>query len=262
MSEAKTILIVDDEPHTRQGLQNLLTTWAVGRYDIVIAEDADEALLLLGQNYVQLLITDIRMPEINGLQLVNTLKRLHRQPAVIILSGYSEFNYAQEAIRLGVANYLLKPVKRQKLIEAVELALQLHEKSELANRMKKVVDLTLLQTDDHQVPLPVQVAKEYVRDHLRRSSLSLREVADYIHLNSSYFSVLFKEKTGMTFSEYVTRSRLQQAKNLLMTTQLPIADIAEEVGYQTVKYFMTLFKEHEGLTPSQYRKQMGEKYLT
>ncbi|MNY49749.1 Arabinose operon regulatory protein [compost metagenome] len=81
-------------------------------------------------------------------------------------------------------------------------------------------------------------------------------MASHIHLNPSYFSALFKEQTGFTFSEYVARSRIQKAKELLLQTRLTIADISEQVGYQTSKYFIKLFKEYEGTSPNQYRKQM------
>lgn len=253
----KTILIVDDEPMTRKGLQKTLEVWGAGRYDILVAEDGDEALDMLGQKQVHVLITDIRMPEMSGLQLVKTMRGERYQPVVIVLSGYSEFDYAREALQLGVVNYLLKPVAKQKLIEAVEQALEIEERRQRAEMIEKVVDLRLvdLQAKDRHAPPPIQAAIRYIEDNLRRQ-IGLREVAEHVHLNQSYFSALFKEKTDLTFSEYVTRSRMQYAKHLLVFTDMPVAAVAEEVGYQTVKYFITLFKEYEGMTPSQYRRQI------
>lgn len=84
--------------------------------------------------------------------------------------------------------------------------------------------------------------------------ISLKEVADAVHLNASYFSAMFKEQTSITFSEYLTRKRLQLAKKLLITTDLPIDEVARQAGYQTAKYFIKLFKDSEGVTPSKYRK--------
>lgn len=252
---SKTILIVDDEPRTRQGLKKTLEVWSSGRYEILSAAEGAEALQVMRRQRVHLLITDIRMPEITGLALLESVQRTGSKPVSIIISAYSEFRYAQQAIRLGVVNYLLKPLNKAKLIEAVEQALEVEASRERAGLIAKVVDdrlVTLQKTDTHS-RTPVREAMRYVEDNIR-NPLSLREVAEHVHLNASYLSVLFKEQTNLTFGEYVTRCRLQRAKSLLLTTTLPIARIAEEVGYQTAKYFIKLFKEYEGTTPHQFRK--------
>ena len=259
MSYKKSILIVDDEHRSREGMKRILDTWADGTIEIISAEDGTSALQLLAEREIHLVITDIRMPEMNGLLMVRELKgKLQHQPVVMICSGYSEFDYAQEAITLGVVNYLLKPIKKQKLIEAVEQALEVEEKRRRAGMMEKIVDEKLIPSRQEgqagPSSSPVQEAIDYVEKHIHLP-LSLREVADHVHLNASYFSVLFKEKTGLTYSEYVTRSRLQAAKRLLISTPHSVNDIAEQVGYRTAKYFITLFKTREGITPSQYRKQ-------
>ncbi|MCD1260124.1 response regulator [Paenibacillus athensensis] len=258
MLQAGTILIVDDEPRTRQGLKKMLDAWAGGKYEVEIAADGDEALALLANKPVNVLISDIRMPEMTGLQMIRAAKEQGGLPAVILLSGYSEFDYAQEAIRLGVVNYLLKPVAKAKLIEAVEQALAIDEERRRVDRLDRVVDNRLadMRQEDHLIPQPIKEAMRYIELHLREP-IGLREVAEQVHLNPSYFSSLFKEKTNLTFSEYVTRSRVQRAKHLLLNTAMPVSAIAEEAGYQTVKYFTTLFKEYEGMTPSQFRKLMS-----
>lgn len=101
----------------------------------------------------------------------------------------------------------------------------------------------------------IREAIHYIDTHLQEE-LTLKELADYIHLNPSYLSVLFKEQMELTFSEYVTRQRMQRAKELLISTSLPISDIAEQSGYRTAKYFIKIFKEMEGITPSTYRKSV------
>ncbi|MGM0873188.1 MAG: response regulator transcription factor [Bacillota bacterium] len=251
----KTILIVDDEPRTRQGLKKTLEGWAEGKYEIFSTDCAGSAMSILKQRKVHILITDISMPEISGIDMLKMLREQQQNPVVIIISAYSEFNYAQEAIQLGVLNYLLKPLNKRKLIEAVEQAVEVQVKREREGKINKFVDERLVdvKVDDRNEDSPVPKAMSYVDEHLDEQ-LSLKEVANYVHLNPSYFSVLFKEQANMTFSEYVTRSRLQKAKNLLIVSNLSVADIAEDVGYSTSKYFIKLFKEYEGQTPSQYRK--------
>lgn len=260
MLNTKTILIVDDEPRTRQGLKKNLDTWANGNYQIMTASNGEEAIQLMKENKVHILITDIRMPEITGLELLKIAKELHIFPVIIVISAYSEFEYAQEALRLGVINYLLKPISKKALIEAVEEAHKEVEKKQRAGLIEKVVDTKLVDanTQNPSNREPIREAIDYINNNLK-NELTQKEVADHVHLNPSYLSSLFKEHVKLTFSEYVTRRRIQRAKELLMTTNLPINDIAEESGYKTAKYFIKIFRELEGVTPSAYRKNNNEK---
>ncbi|MFJ5621896.1 response regulator [Peribacillus loiseleuriae] len=254
----KTILIVDDEQTTRQGLKKTLEIWSAGKYEIMSAADGPEAYELFSKTKIHLLITDICMPEMDGLKLLQNLKIKGYKPVVMIVSGHPNFDYAQEAIRLGVINYLLKPISKQKMIEAVEQALETEVSIERVDFMEKVVDQKLMKIDrrnDHS-KFAIKEALTYVNNHLNRQ-ITLKEVADSVYLNASYFSVLFKEQTSLTFSEYITRKRLQIAKTLLLTTDSQIEEIALEVGYQTSKYFIKLFKDYEGITPSKYRKMVN-----
>ncbi|MDM5329489.1 response regulator [Neobacillus sp. CF12] len=256
----KTILIVDDEPRTRQGLKKNLDTWANGNYQIYTASNGEEAIEMMKQYKVHILITDIRMPEITGLQLLKIAKEKNISPVIIVISAYSEFEYAQEALRFGVINYLLKPISKKALIEAVEEAVQAVEKKERAGLIEKVVDTKLVDasSQNNTNREPIREAIDYINNNLK-NELSQKEVADHVHLNASYLSSLFKEHVKLTFSEYVTRRRIQRSKELLMTTNLPINDIAEESGYKTAKYFIKIFRELEGVTPSAYRKINNER---
>ncbi|PMC33798.1 DNA-binding response regulator [Bacillus sp. UMB0899] len=251
----KTILIVDDEPKTRQGLKKTLEDWANGRFDVISTDGASAAIDILMQREIHILITDISMPEMNGIDMLKRLQEQKQFPVVIIISAYSEFDYAQEAIQLGVLNYLLKPLSKKKLVETIEKAVEVQKKREREGKLTKIIDERLVdvKVEEKQDDSYIQKAMNYVDQHLNEQ-LSLKEVATFVHLNSSYFSVLFKDQTKMTFSEYVTRSRLQRAKNLLIGTNMAVSDIAEAVGYTTAKYFIKIFKEYEGQTPSKYRK--------
>lgn len=257
MVKSKTILVVDDEPRTRQGLTRMLETWGNAACSVISADNGRDALDLLEREAVDLLITDIRMPEISGLNLVQQLESGSpaAQPAIILISGYAEFEYAQQAIQLGVVNYLLKPIRKDKLFDAVEKALQVQEERSRMSKIQRMVDSKLLDAtgDVNTLAEPVQEALQYVSQHLDQG-FGLREVADHVHLNPSYFSVLFKEQMEMTFIEYVTRLRIQKAKELLLQTKLPVSEIAERVGYQTTKYFNKVFKDYEGASPGAYRK--------
>jgi len=259
MNPHRTILIVDDEPRTRAGLRKMLESWGGGAVEVLTAGDGREALVIIGETPVDLLITDIRMPLVSGLVLIDKIQEAATglKPAVILISGYAEFEYAQQAIRQGVLNYLLKPIGKDKLIAAVEEAFAHHEKQSRIGKLERIADARLLEAEHKRTPLsePVQATVRYIDEHLHKP-FGLKQVADEIHLNPSYLSVLFKEQLSMTFSEYVTRRRLQRAKELLLRTRLPIAEVAEKVGYQTAKYFNRIFKEYEGRSPGNYRAEM------
>ncbi|GKU81867.1 response regulator [Niallia sp. NCCP-28] len=251
----KTILIVDDEPRSRQGIKKMLEAWANSEFEIMMAANGKEAIQIIQQQKVNILITDIRMPQITGLNLLTLIKEQNMSPVVIVISAYSEFEYAQASIRLGVINYLLKPISKKKLIEAVEDAVAIEKKQERAGIIEKVVDDKLIDANAKNQSSRgiIREAMLYIDNHLKYE-LTQKEVAEHIHLNPSYFSVLFKEQAKLTFSEYITRRRVQHAKNLLISTSLSVGDVAEESGYKTAKYFIKIFKELEGVTPSAYRK--------
>ena len=253
----KTILIVDDEPRTRRGIQKTLDAWSAGRHRIESAASGVEALEWLKSNPVHILITDVRMPEVDGLQMLETLSARGRLPVVIVISGYADFEYAKKSLQLGVFEYILKPLDKSLLIDAVQRALELDSGRDRIDAMEKLIDPKLLEVDrdEARYGAAIKDAISYIRAHLHEA-ISMKQVADSLHLNASYFSVLFKEQTGVTFSDYVTLRRLQKAKELLVTTGLPIWEIAEKVGYQTAKYFIKVFKENEGASPSQYRHQI------
>ncbi|WEK53117.1 MAG: response regulator [Candidatus Cohnella colombiensis] len=253
----KTILIVDDEPRTRLGIQKTLVTWSAGRHRIEIAASGVEALEWLKVNSAHIIITDVRMPEVDGLQMLEILAMRGQLPVVFVISGYAEFEYAQKALQLGAFDYLLKPLDKSKLIDIVKRALELDSGRERLGAMEKLVDSKLLVAgiDEARYSTVIKDAISYIYTHLHEA-ISMKQIADLLHLNASYFSVLFKEQTGVTFSDYLTRSRVQRAKELLVTSRMPIWEISEKVGYQTAKYFIKVFKDNEGISPSQYRHQV------
>ena len=136
----KTILIVDDEPRTREGLKKTLDKGYEGALQILTASNGAETLEIIEEQRVHVLLTDIRMTEISGLQLLKILKEKDRLPVTIVISAYPEFEYAQEALSLGVINYLLKPISKKKLMEAVEEAIKVYDKNTRTGIISKVVD--------------------------------------------------------------------------------------------------------------------------
>lgn len=259
MGTIRNVLIVDDEPRTREGVRKTLEAEWGDELRLLTAASAAEAMAIMEEDPIHLLITDIRMPEISGLSMVESQIGRGIKPVVIVISGHAVFDYAQHAIRLGVAQYLLKPLEKRKLVEAVRQALELEKTKKRQMTLERVVDAKLLDLNEGEAPAcdSVEKAKRYVEERLHLAP-GLKEVAEYVHLNASYFSQLFKEQTGLTFSDFLSRRKLQKGKELLLMSNLPIHEIAEQVGYQNSKSFIKVFKENTGLSPSQYRKQMTD----
>jgi len=254
--KTKKILIVDDEYMTRKGLKSFLERGIEQKLEVRTASDSVEALEIIRRETIHLLILDIQLPEESGLQFLSRIKNMGYHPVSIIISGYANFSYAQEAIRLGVINYLLKPLSKDKFLEAAQEAIRVEENLKLQERIGKTADLTLLKAKEQGFSsnTSVEQAIEYLQTKIQHQ-ITLKDVAETVHLNASYLSVLFKEKTGVNFSEYVTRMRIQEAKKLLLNTSTSIEAIAQMVGYQNSKYFIKIFKGYENMTPNRYRKE-------
>lgn len=236
------ILIIDDEPKIRNGLSNLLTRregWEVaGAY-----ENAANALKYLAVNQVDVMITDIKMPEISGLELIARIRERDKKTAIIILSGYSNFQFAQRAIELGVSRYLTKPTNPRELICVLE-----ETEKKLGGKQEK-------EKDSGKIPnLFVQKAADYIKLNYSEK-ISIKEIADQLYLSPNYLSELFKKHTGKTISEYLTEYRLEKACQLLDHAEYRVGDVSGMVGIHDGRYFSNMFKKKYGMTPTEYRNR-------
>lgn len=236
------ILIIDDEPKIRNGLSNLLTRregWEVaGAY-----ENAADALKYLAVNQVDVMITDIKMPEISGLELIARIRERDKKTAIIILSGYSNFQFAQRAIELGVSRYLTKPTNPRELICVLE-----ETEKKLGGKQEK-------EEDSGKIPnLFVQKAADYIKLNYSEK-ISIKEIADQLYLSPNYLSELLKKHTGKTISEYLTEYRLEKACQLLDHAEYRVGDVSGMVGIHDGRYFSNMFKKKYGMTPTEYRNR-------
>jgi two-component system, response regulator YesN len=238
-----TILLVEDEETIRNGFHRVLEDIIGGVKVVGEVSNGQEALDWLKSHTVDAVITDIRMKEMNGIQLIKRLKEQHPSLPVVVISGYSDFEYTQVAIRYEAVDYLLKPVETSELAQVVE---------RLKKRSSKVSP-----PEEQQMSLEersvIRKVKEIIAQRLDQD-ISLQYLADQVHLNHRYLSVLFKSETGQNLSDYVTQIRIDRAKHLLKDTQIKVQDIAKLSGYPNVKYFLHVFKQNLGCTPSEFRE--------
>ncbi len=284
-----SILIVDDERIERNGIELLIR-----RLNLPMepeqAENGEAALRMLEQKRYDLLLTDIKMPFMDGLSLAHRARELYPELVVLIFSAYSDFEKAQRAIREQVYRYLLKPVDigefkavMRRCMEDIE---KLRSSRQAQDRMARALDdyrrrearmrscvneipddafrqrmLTLMEEDDaaeQMVENPaIQKALGLIRERYMEE-LGLEEVARQVCLAPGYFSTLFKQQTGESFVRYLNNTRMDLAARMLCQTNRRVAEIAADVGVPGESHFINLFKQRFGMTPRNFRIQMGE----
>ena len=256
------VFLVEDEIVTREGIRDSVD-WASAGYQFCgEAPDGEIALPLIRERRPETVITDIKMPFMDGLQLCRILKETLPETKIIILSGHDEFKYAQEAIQIGVTEYLLKPIAAQDLLAALHKVARLIDRerqdtARLRALQAQMADHRLMlreRSPSHQSAL-VAKAKDYIDAHYADPGISLSSVASHVILSPSYFSVVFGREIGETFIEYLTNIRIRSAMELLRSTSLTSSEIAYQVGYQNPRYFYSVFRKVVGLTPIEFRRQ-------
>lgn len=359
------ILIADDKKFIRQGIACMLQNNDSKQYQILLCGNGQEALQMFDQNRIDLLITDIRMPEMDGIELMQRAKKRNYELQVVVVSGYDDFNYAKESIQYGVRAYLLKPICEDELLQCVSnIAYEIEAKkkatkknntyetvikeiynyeptrkeNEIRNKMNYLEKfmITIGSCDEKAIHEFVQQVDRYTKEDffeaillvLNRNIKSLYEIylytdsekmkqleqlelfsreekyqeyipcledfliqlnhvmyidknkhcfkaelrnaIDYINknyyktlsldivannssLSYAYFSHSFKEYTGCSFSNYLTKVRIRSAKKMLSETNLKIYEISVAVGFQSDKHFMRTFKKVVGVSPMDYR---------
>ena len=238
------VLLVDDEPFILQGLA-MLIDWEKEGFTLAgTAANGLEAIAFLEKTQVDLIIADIKMPAMTGIELLEKIRAEHISDAYfIILSGYSDFGFAQRAIELGVTRYLTKPTKRRELLGVLEeIEGKLSEKQKGGEEKKEVSNLM------------VQKAMDYIALNYSEK-ISLKNIAEELYLSPNYLSELFKRHTDKNISEYITQFRLDKARRYLQQPEYKIADVSDLVGFGDPRYFSSMFKRQYGMTPNEYRNR-------
>ncbi|WP_221565878.1 response regulator [Alkalihalobacillus sp. TS-13] len=347
-----TAIVVDDEKMIKRSIVALIQSNDTGFEIVGEAKDGIDAIELNERYSPDLIITDIRMPKLNGLKFIERVKETNTRSKFIIISGYDEFEYAQTAIRYGVIDFLLKPLKPdqflsslkkvhehldtdrkplkdrnewlweiksfvenlvqviwlleeeqvrdmlevmyQKIIEQEQdneyikglyIDMVVFIKGEVNKQMgsKVYVELvnesllpddpiemngyvyTICNTIMHQLKMTRNIgqrnniisAVKYIDSNYREENLNLQLVANSVNMSPSYFSMEFKAEMGISFIQYITKKRIELAKELLNNPSYKTYEIAHTIGYNDYPHFTKTFKKHVGITPSQFRKRIG-----
>lgn len=190
----------------------------------------------------------------NGLELIRKLKAASIVFEAIILSGYSDFEYARKGIDLGVHKYLLKPVQQEELLMTVEQAIACLEGLTAHDDETKTGQESIrreISDDPYGDGSTIEQIRKYIDTHFTQN-ISLSGLADRFFLNPYYLSQLFKKKTGETYIQYLTKKRMEKARELLKK-DMKICDVCHSVGYENVKHFSRTFERIVGVKPSEYK---------
>ena len=239
------IMIVDDEPKIRRGMKTLLEEQdgfeVIGIYDNAMSSLSDMA-----EKQPNVLITDIKMPEYSGLDLIEKIREKDKNLYIIILSGYGSFKYAQRAIRSGVYRYLTKPTNPRELISVLR---EIELKIEWVNRtVSKSEEKESVEVGN----LLIRKALDYIELHYAEK-IGLKTLSDALYISPNYFSDLFRRHMKVKFSDFLIEYRLKKACILLKKPEYKVSEIAEMVGFRDSTYFSTVFKKTYNLTPLEYK---------
>lgn len=236
------LLIAEDESLERKALRIILQK----KFDNVeIINDAKtgiEAIDLAYKYRPEIIIMDIKMPEKNGIEALESITQFLPYVKTIILTAYNDFDFAKRAIQLGVIDYILKPAKPSELYQSMDKVLGL-----LPNINDNFIDVESPSKSD-----PINEAINYIHKNFNKN-ISLESVSSHVYLNPQYFSRYFKSHTGVNFIDYVSQIRIQEAKKLLVCTNNSISNISLSVGYMDPSYFSKVFIKYEGVAPHKYR---------
>ena len=243
------LMICDDEAIQRSGLKFLIEKSALPVEVCALAANGCEALDGIQQHKPHIVLLDINMPGLSGLEVIEACREKGLAPVFLILSGYDEFAYAQKACHLGVMDYLLKPIDEQHLIEVLQAAIKKVEADQLTRR----VLVEKPQTTPQQILQAIQ-------QNFTDPELSLAQLARQFNLSESYVTRMVKSESGCSFSVLLTRLRIQKAiEYLLGQPDMMLVQVADQCGFSSQHYFSRVFKEQTGFSPADYRRNMREK---
>ena len=259
-----TMLVADDERWIRERIISSINWTKIGVSIAGEAADGEEAMALSQKLKPDIILTDIRMPGISGLDFIKSLHEAKINSRIIIISGFNDFDYAQKAIKLGVVDYILKPVENTELVNIVKKCIRQIETETFKNRIieqanpqgnvtEKITDY--VEGSSIRKRNTIEKALAFLKENYQRP-ITLNDISEEVKMNPSYFSNLFKESMGISYSKYLTEFRVNKAKELMANPSMRIKEIAGMVGYDDVRYFIKVFKSFTGVSPGIYKEQL------
>lgn len=217
-----------------------------------------EALYLIEKLKPEIIITDIIMPGMSGLEMIKRIKKTYLNGKIIIITAYRNLAYAQEAIKLGAFRLLFKPIKVEELEESIKAALEemnIELNLDELDFKEKIIEILKSTTYKNNFSFLTKKIIEYTVQNYNNKNLTLRDLSKNFYISYWHLSRLIKKELGLTFNQLVNIIRIEKAKTLLTIPKYKINDIAEMVGYSDITYFWKIFKKMTGKNPRKYRNE-------
>lgn len=242
------ILIAEDEQRARLGLKKLISSISESYEVVAEAADGKQALELIKIVKPDVVFTDLKMPLMDGMMLIKQAREDGLTAKYVIVSAYEEFEYARQAITLGVKDYLVKPITVDE-VKNVMFRLEAEPHTEWQGSTQSQ-SLKQKYPDAH--PL-VRKALSFIETGYA-TKVNQKELADNLGISQEYFCYLFNKDVGETFSKFLKKYRIETAKKLLLTG-VPKEELPYSVGFSDPKYFNKVFREITGTSVAEYIKE-------
>ncbi len=246
----RSILLVDDEVRTLDALRKRVPWETCGIDQVYAATCFQEVEQVLQKQRIDLMVCDIEMPNVSGLETLARLRESGVGIPCVFLTCHAEFDYMRRAIQLSSCDYLLKPIDYDdfaavigRVVRGLDAAPKKEEPPAEAEEIWKTLERNV-----------VEEVRDYVRDHLM-DDIAIADVAAALFFNPHYLMRVFKNRTGTSVMEFIMKERMQKAKRILVETTLPVKAVASLVGYEDPAYFTRVFTREFGVSPKKYRQE-------
>ena len=252
------VLIAEDEPFISDNIRRMIERFGPEFEVCACVYDGEAALERLKEENFDVVLTDIRMPGMDGIEVLRRIDHDYPNIVTVVISGYEIFDYARKALKYHASEYLLKPVSIDSMNELLEKLKNLLSEWKKQQYYPNIFSSTGIEgrekkEDGREKEQLVESVKQYLDDHYGEK-ITTKDLSKKFGLVPSYLSTLFRQEQGMSPSDYLNRLRIEKAKVLLLENIfLTVREIAEITGYADQLYFSKVFKKETGMTPSEFR---------
>ena len=252
------LLVVDDEAIIIKGIRSFVNFEELSISEVFEASNGETALEIFQDERPDLILADINMPKMNGLDFAMAAKSLKPDVKIAIITGYDYFDYAVTALKAGIDDYVLKPVSKKDIQETLKNLIEKLQATQNQHEITRLVEGILHDTKiNNDTSYKAKIQKEIDRN-IANVDFSLNYLAKQLALSNSYLSSLFKRIYGKNFQDYMLSIRLDRAKIFLLSTDMKVYEIAAAVGFDDPNYFSATFKRKFGISPNQFREKMRD----
>ncbi|MCS7460472.1 response regulator [Paenibacillus doosanensis] len=258
------LLLVEDEDLVRNGIKRFVSFGELNIDRIYEAANGEEGLRVFREQLPDLVLLDINMPRMNGLDFAAKIKELKPEVKIAVITGYDYYDYAVAALKIGIDDYVLKPVSRNDVFEVLsKLVNKLRNEGQQAELLALLKDFRSAASEAGEDAAGEagggkRLIAHFIEDNMSNPEFSLTVLAELMGFSPGYMSTLFKKHFNVSFQDHIAAVRLERAKLQLLASDKKVYEISTEVGFDNPNYFSAAFKKKYGMSPLQYRERIKE----